>query len=149
MSVGAWKHGLAAAPGIGASLLPKLMCPLCWPAYAGLLSTLGLSFLISTVYLLPVTAVLLLLAAGSLTFRASRRRGLKPFWLGLGAAILVLGGKFYFESVVVTYAGIILLVMASAWNVWPRRVNTSFCPACIPPKSTALNTEMRKGEIQL
>jgi hypothetical protein len=29
------KQGLLALPGIGASLLPKVACPLCWPAYAG------------------------------------------------------------------------------------------------------------------
>lgn len=32
------KQTLAALPGIGVSLLPKLMCPACWPAYAGLWS---------------------------------------------------------------------------------------------------------------
>jgi hypothetical protein len=42
-----WKQALLAAPGVGVSLLPKLVCPLCWPAYAGLLSTFGLGFLIS------------------------------------------------------------------------------------------------------
>ena len=30
-----WKHGLVAMPGIGVSLLPKLMCPLCWPDPVG------------------------------------------------------------------------------------------------------------------
>jgi hypothetical protein len=104
--------------------------------------------LISTVYLFPVTAVLLLLAAGALSFRASRRRGLQPFWLGLGAAVLVLGGKFYFESAVATYAGVILLVTASLWNVWPRRVNAILCPTCGPANGGSQNNEMRKGEMQ-
>ncbi len=38
-----WKHGLLALPGVGVSILPKLACPLCWPAYAGLLSSIGLT----------------------------------------------------------------------------------------------------------
>jgi hypothetical protein len=59
---------------------------LCWPAYAGLLSTLGLGFLISTAYLATLTAAFLALAVGSLAFRASRRRGFAPFWLGFVAA---------------------------------------------------------------
>lgn len=42
-----WRRAATVAPGIGVSLLPKLICPLCWPAYAGLLSALGLSFLIN------------------------------------------------------------------------------------------------------
>src|SRR5262245_11422434 len=69
-----WKQTLV-APGVGVALLPKLVCPLCWPAYAGLLSSLGLGFLVSTVYLLPLTAAFLALAVGSLAFRASRRHG--------------------------------------------------------------------------
>jgi hypothetical protein len=28
--------------GIGVSMMPKLICPLCWPAYAGLLLAAGL-----------------------------------------------------------------------------------------------------------
>jgi hypothetical protein len=40
-----WKQNLLAVPGIGLSLLPKIACPACWPAYAGLLSSLGLGFL--------------------------------------------------------------------------------------------------------
>jgi hypothetical protein len=54
-----WKQNLLAVPGIGLSLLPKVACPACWPAYAGLLSSLGLGFLVSTAYLLPMTAAFL------------------------------------------------------------------------------------------
>ena len=35
------KKTLIALPGVGISLLPKLMCPACWPAYAGIVSALG------------------------------------------------------------------------------------------------------------
>lgn len=38
-----WKQSLISVPGIGASLLPKLACPFCWPAYAGLFGYSGLS----------------------------------------------------------------------------------------------------------
>ncbi len=110
-----WKQSLV-APGVGVALLPKLVCPLCWPAYAGVLSSFGLGFLVSTVYLLPVTAALLALAVGSFAFRASRRHGFPPFWLGVTAAFVVLGGKFYFDSAPSAYAGAGLLIIASWWN---------------------------------
>lgn len=148
MSTRVWKQSLLAVPGVGVSLLPKLICPLCWPAYAGLLSTLGLGFLISTAYLVPLTVALLALAVGSLAFRASRRRGLAPFWLGLTATVFVLAGKFYFESAPVTYTGVGLLVLASLWNAWPRRVHVALCPACIPADGS-ITKEGRKGEVQL
>src|SRR6266849_896553 len=148
MSAQAWKQGLLTAPGVGVSLLPKLICPLCWPAYAGLLSRLGLGFLISTAYLVPLTAALLALAVGSLAFRASRRHGLVPFWLDLTAAVFVLAGKFYFESAPVTYTGVGLLVLASLWDAWPRRVLVDLCPACIPAEGDSITKEGRKGKVQ-
>ncbi len=83
MPAGAWKQGLLAVPGIGIALLPKLACPLCWPAYAGILSSLGLGFLISTAYLLPFTIAFLILTLAVLAFRAKQRWGYGPLGLGL------------------------------------------------------------------
>lgn len=144
-----WKQELVAAPGIGISLLPKLICPLCWPAYGALLSTLGLSFLIAAAYLFPITAALLLLAASSLAFRASTRRGLKPFWLALGSAVLVLVGKFYFESPAATYTGVTFLAVASVWNAWPRRANAVGCAGCVEVAGAAGNNQIRREDVQL
>ena len=128
-----WKHGLLALPGVGASMLPKLACPFCWPAYAGLLTSVGLGFLISAVYLLPLTAACLFLALGAMAFRANKRRGYGPFLLGMFAAVGVLLGKFLWESNPTMYAAVGLLVIASLWNTWPRRdtPNTAAtCPEC-------------------
>ena len=62
MSHRVWKQNLHAAPGIGLSMLPKSACPACWPAYAGVLSSIGLGFLIPNLaYLLPLTALFLVL----------------------------------------------------------------------------------------
>ena len=116
----AWKQGLLSLPGIGLSALPKLACPVCWPAYACLLSSLGLGFLISAAYLLPLTVVFLTLALAALAFRAKSRRGLGPFLIGLIAAMSVLLGKFVWESNVTIYGGVGMLVVASVWDAWPR-----------------------------
>ncbi len=114
-----WKQNLLAVPGVGLSLLPKLACPACWPAYAGLLSSVGLGFMVSTVYLLPMTAAFLLLAVAMLAFRARRRRGYGPFALGFIAASFILLGKFSLASNPVLYAGLGLLILASVWNSCP------------------------------
>lgn len=74
MSKLSWKEGVIAGPAVGVSLLPKFVCPLCSPAYAALLSSLSLGFLVSTTYLLPLTFVFLSLAIGALGYRASSRR---------------------------------------------------------------------------
>lgn len=76
---GGWKLNFAMLPGIGAAFLPKVACPACWPAYAGFLSSVGLGFLVSTAYLLPLTAAFLAIAVFALAFRARRRRGYAPF----------------------------------------------------------------------
>ena len=107
-------------PGIAFAFLPKLACPACWPAYAGLLSSVGLGFLLDTTYLFPLTAAFLVLAVGALAFRARTRRGYGPFRVGLAAAAVVLVGKFIFESDAAMYGGIGLLVAASVWNAWPK-----------------------------
>ena len=115
------KQGLLALPSVGFSMLPKLACPACWPAYAGLLSSVGLGFLISTAYLLPLTAAFLFLAVAALPFRANKRRGYGPFVLGLVAGSAVLLGKFAWESKLTVYGALGLLVVASLWNAWPLR----------------------------
>src|SRR5438876_11705860 len=94
----AWRQSLAAVPGVGVSLLPKLACPLCWPAYAGLLSSVGLGFLISAQYLFAVTIGFLVLALAALAFRAKHRHGYGPFSMGLVAAAGVLLAKFRWGS---------------------------------------------------
>ncbi len=128
-----WKTSLAALPGLGASLLPVGVCPACWPAYTGLLSSVGLGFLIEETYLFPLTAFFLLIAVGALGYKARTRRGYGPFFLGLAASALMLAGNFLLGVSALLYGGIALLVAASAWNAWPRRkqenAKTS-CPAC-------------------
>ncbi len=126
---GRWKQGLLALPSVGFSMLPKLACPLCWPAYAGLLSSVGLGFLISAVYLLPLTAAFLFLAVAALAFRANKRRGYGPFVLGVLAGSAVLLGKFAWESKVTMYSALGLLVVASFWNAWPLH-EAAACPEC-------------------
>jgi hypothetical protein len=83
MSNRVWKQTLYAAPGIGLSMLPKIACPACWPAYAGLLSSIGLGFLISNrAYLLPLTAIFLPVAVGTLAVGARQKRGYVPMAMG-------------------------------------------------------------------
>jgi len=133
----AWKQTLVAIPGIGVSLLPKLACPLCWPAYAGLLSSIGLGFLISTRYLLPLTAAFLALALAALAFRAGKRHGYGPFLVGLLASLLVVIGKFEWESNPAVYGAIGLLILAALWNAWPTRDPQNL--TCSPPETAEHN----------
>jgi hypothetical protein len=131
-----WRGSLAVFPGIGIALLPKLACPACWPAYSGLLSSLGLGFVNYTAYLLPLTVIFLALAVASLAYRAKNRGGYKPFILGILAAIIIIASKFSFVPDLAMYGGIALLMSATLWNSWPRRrANNNSCPACVSRES--------------
>jgi hypothetical protein len=113
-------------------MLPKPACPACWPAYAGLLSSIGLGFLISAVYLLPLTLAFLVLALGALAFRANKRNGYRPFLVGLFGALGTVVSKFLWESNYILYGALGLLVVASVWNSWPRHTHSekTSCPDC-------------------
>lgn len=113
---------IATLPSLGVVLLPKLTCPICWPAYTALLSSAGISFVNYTPYLLPTTALLLVISLWALACRAPARRGYGPFWLGLLGSSSILTGKFIFENDAALYLGAGLLVGASLWNIWPHKL---------------------------
>jgi len=121
---------VALLPGIGVALLPKLTCPACWPAYAGLLSSLGLGFFDYTPYMLPALLGFVALALAALAYRARLRRGYGPFALGLVAGALLIAAKFHFDSDALMWSALALLVGASLWNTWPLRARDG-CPACV------------------
>lgn len=132
-----WKHSMAGVPAMGLSLLPKFVCPMCAPGYAALLSALGVGFLASTRYLLPLTAVLLGVAGASLFIGARTRHGLAPLRMGVVAAVVILFGKFLFDAALTTYSGVGPLVIASVWNAVPQRATADFCGSCLPAEARA------------
>src|SRR5438876_6988987 len=134
-----WRQTLLTIPGIGVAVLPKLFCPLCWPLYAAVVSSVGLGFLIGTTYLLPITSAFLVLTLAVLGFRANERRGYGPLLFGAVGSGAVLAGKFFLESNPITYGGVGFLVVASVWNAWPRRTNTAVCPSCAPDTTVQIN----------
>jgi hypothetical protein len=115
-----WKSTLLSAPAILASLIPSMTCPLCVTAYTALLSTLGLGFLMSSSYLLPLTVVMLAVAVAALGFEALKCGTWGPLVLSLFGSAMILIGKFLLASAPATYAGVALLLAASIWNLGPR-----------------------------
>lgn len=127
-----WQLNTAVLPLIGAAFLPKLACPACWPAYAGLLSSLGIGFIDYTPYLLPLMILFLLIALTALFYRAASRHGYYPFYLGLIASTAILVGQYYYGSDAAMYVGLGLLIISSIWNTWPQSaLELKTCPACV------------------
>jgi len=148
-----WQSSLGTISG--ATLLAfftRLLCPSCWPMYAGILSSMGLGFLMQKVWLMPLTIITLLFVIVSLGYRANSRRGFKPFILGMLGAVALLSGQFIFSDISIEKdlfnwvliskwsidAGAILLIAASVWNGWPRkRTGVDKCPSCSPETAGA------------
>ena len=132
------KRLITVLPGIGAALLPNAICPACWLVYAGILSSLGLGFLMTGSYFYLLVGILLSISLFSLAYKAKTRRGYLPFWLGLISAIIIIGGKYYTLSNYVFYSGAIHLIIASIWNNSPVKVSApsvrseqvASCPNC-------------------
>lgn len=127
---------LPVAPGLAAAFLPVLSCPACWPAYAGVLSSLGVPFLGDERITLPLVGLLLLVAVASLSWRARQRRGFGPAILGLASSAIVIAGRVGSGSVLFASAGALLLLGASLWNVWPMR-SASRNSCCSPEEGSS------------
>jgi len=68
-----------------------------------------------------LTIFLLLIAIGTLGYKARNRRGYAPLITGMIGAITLVTGKFYWDINFMSRAGIILLIAASIWNAWPQK----------------------------
>ena len=127
-----WQAVIASLPAIGAAALPKLTCPLCFPAYAAVLSALGLEFVDYTPYLLQLTAAFLAVALAVLAMQTRRTGNVLPLLLGIAASALVLIGKFQVESEWLTIGGIVLLIAAVFFGSRAKSNSIAYCPACVP-----------------
>lgn len=125
---------LAAAgiPAAGLAALPA--CPACYPLYAGILSSLGLT--LDPGAHLALTGGLVAVALGALGFRARGRRGYAPLAVGVGTVLLIAAGKLLLGSDPVVYAGATGLAGAGMWNAWPLRRPAPACTACLPGEAT-------------
>ncbi len=112
--------GTASIVGIPAAALAALpFCPACYPMYAGIFTSLGLTPLPHTGVQATLTLAFLAVSLAALAFRARARRGYAPLAAGCIASLVVLIGKFGLGIDAMTYSGIAVLVLASVWNVWP------------------------------
>lgn len=123
-----WKSLTPVLPAFGVALLPKLTCPACWPAYAALLSALGVGFVDYTPAVVPATFGFVALSLVFLGRNSSGNYG--PLVIGAVAGLAILAGKFMYDFDTALYGGIGLLAAASVWRARPR-AGAPACPACV------------------
>lgn len=122
---------VAAIPAIIIALLPKLVCPFCWPLYTGLLGSIGINFINYTPFLFPLLIVFLILTNLGLVLAARNKKQYAPAYLGGISSLLILIGKFLSETDMLIYIGLTGLVMSV---IWLSRIKSSdnygSCSAC-------------------
>jgi hypothetical protein len=98
------------------SALVAIVCPLCIPALATFLASIGLGFAVSVRFLQPFLIALLLIAIGSLAWSA---RAHKQWWIlpvGIAGAACIYAGRYVWFSQLLMYFGAVLLIGASIVN---------------------------------
>lgn len=116
-----WARSLLLLPGALLPLLPSATCPVCLGAYAGLLSAIGLGFIINERVVVPLIALFLAINIVSVAWSTRSYRRREPL-LGtlLGSAAVVVGRLMWHVHLLV-YSGVALLLAASLFNLWLRR----------------------------
>ncbi len=107
------RAGFQVLPALGLIVLPK--CPVCWAAYAGTFSVLGLAGWEHPAWLFWFLPVLMLAAAGGMALRRGPGRAAGPFAAYVAGGLLVMAGKLWWNSTAWMGAGVILLAAASVW----------------------------------
>ncbi len=113
-------RALANLPGALLPLAPSFSCPACVAAYAGVLSALGLGYLLTERVLLPLIVLSLFLGVASIawTIRAHGRKA--PVVLAAVAALLIASGRLVWSLPLVVYIGAAAFLAAAGWNLWLR-----------------------------
>ncbi len=120
-----WIRALVALPGAVLPLLPSVTCPACAVAYAGVLSSLGMGFLLSERVLAPIIVSFLAIGVASVAWSTRSHRRLGPLVATTLGATTVVAGRLVWRVPPLLYAGIILLMAASLWNLWLQRPRRS------------------------
>jgi hypothetical protein len=96
-------------------------------AYAGLLSAVGLGFVVSErvhAWLLVIAVALAVLSAGVAT---RRHKNPAPMVITVAGAVAALAGHLLSDIAALVYSGVVLLGAASLWNARIGRRHTRCC----------------------
>ena len=116
-----WVRSFAAVPGALLSLLPSATCPACIAGYAGLLSSLGLGFLLNERVLLPLIVAMLGFGVASIAWSTRSHRHAGPLVVTIAGSVGIVVARFVWNFPAIVYASVALLVIASVWNLWLKR----------------------------
>ncbi|MCI4669589.1 MAG: hypothetical protein MRZ79_15750 [Bacteroidia bacterium] len=115
------KWDLSMLPAIGLVFLPK--CPLCWAAYAGIFSGIGLDKLGYQSWWLPFLVALFSAFVGWGVWKSFRKKNYSYILLITIGACCVLCGKLLFDFASLMHIGIGFLFLALIWLHIPYKLS--------------------------
>jgi len=116
-----WLRSLAMVPGALLPLLPSATCPACVAAYAGVLSAVGLGFLLNERLLAPLIVLFLAIGIASVAWSTRSHRRAGPLIATLLGSTAVIMGRVVGHVHALLYAGVMILIAASLWNLWLKK----------------------------
>ncbi len=116
-----WLQTLIAVPAAVLPLLPSFSCPVCIAAYAGVLSSLGLGFMLSDRVQRPLIIFFLTVMLGSVVLATRQHRRLGPICVVLLGVLAVVAARIVWNVPWLVYAGVALLVAGTVWNLILKR----------------------------
>lgn len=124
-----WMPTLVAIPAAVLPLLPSFSCPVCVAAYAGLLSSLGLGFLLTDRIQRPLIVIFLIVSVASVCWAARQYKRMGPCVLVLVGSAAILAGRVVWSVTLVLYVGVFCLIAGTAWNLILRGPRGKCVPA--------------------
>ena len=111
-----------------------ILCPLCLPAIAALLSSIGLGFVVSTTVIWPVLGFFVLLLLLGLVWGYKRHGNVWPLIIGILGIIAIPAGNYIVMARPLTYIGVAVVVASALWNLTLDKKTISASPMPqIPP----------------
>lgn len=127
-----------ASTGSFGSILAVVLCPVCKPALAALLGTIGLGFFAKAEVMQSALVLFLALSVGGFFFSYLRiHKNLAPFLLSIGMSVAVYLGRYVYlgelENNILTYGGIAGLALLSVWNFTLKKpsAGSAPCGSCV------------------
>lgn len=94
-----------------------LLCPLCIPAIAGFLSSLGLGFLATKAVIWPLLGLFSFLFILGLAWGYRQHRNAGPLLIGIAGTLAIPAGNYVVMARLLTYIGAAIAIAAAIWNI--------------------------------
>lgn len=120
-----WLRTLVALPAAILPLLPSVSCPICLAAYAGVLSALGVGFLLDDRVQRPLILLFLCITLGSVGWLARKHRTTGPFLVTLHGSIAIVAARLVWNIPLIAYVGTTCLIAGAIWNIKLRRAQST------------------------